>query len=176
MKNAGNKSRGRPCASPPESVNTEMKIKKSAVKAALKPNDKTTVTPIPSSAPAPTASVTPARIAPVIPAVTPARTAPVTPARIAPLTPATKPPALTTIEVKLDVGFGNAVFMRGQGGGLTWERGLPLVCVDAKTWRWSGEARDPITFKLLINDTIWSAGNDLMIAPGQKIEVAPEFS
>jgi hypothetical protein len=83
---------------------------------------------------------------------------------------------LTTIEVKKDVGFGNAVFMRGQGGGLTWERGLPLVCVDAQTWRWSGVAKDPIKFKLLINDKIWSAGNDLVIAPGQKMEVAPEFA
>jgi hypothetical protein len=85
-------------------------------------------------------------------------------------------PAVTTIDVKLDVGFGNAVFLRGQGGGLTWERGMPLVCVDAKTWRWSTVAKDPITFKLLINDRIWSAGNDLRIAPGQKIEIAPQFA
>jgi hypothetical protein len=37
-------------------------------------------------------------------------------------------------------------------------------------------AKDPITFKVLINDKVWSAGNDLRIAPGQKIEVAPEFA
>jgi hypothetical protein len=37
-------------------------------------------------------------------------------------------------------------------------------------------AKDPITFKLLLNDTIWSAGNDLKIAPGQRMEVAPEFA
>jgi hypothetical protein len=85
-------------------------------------------------------------------------------------------PAVTTIDVKFDAGFGNAVFLRGQGGGLTWERGLPLVCVDAKTWRWSSTAKDPITFKLLINDKIWSAGDDLKIAPGEKIEVAPLFA
>jgi hypothetical protein len=84
--------------------------------------------------------------------------------------------ALTIIDVKRDVGFGNAVFLRGQGAGLTWERGLPLDCVDAQTWRWCGMAKDPITFKLLINDKVWSAGNDLRIAPGQKIEVAPEFA
>ena len=82
---------------------------------------------------------------------------------------------LTTIDVKLDVGFGNAVFLRGEGGGLTWERGVPLVCVDAKTWRWAAEAKAPVTFKLLINDKIWSAGSDLTVAPGQKLEVAPEF-
>lgn len=83
---------------------------------------------------------------------------------------------ITTIDVKMDVGFGNAVFLRGQGGGLTWERGIPLNCVDGKTWRWSGKVKDPLTFKLLINDKIWSAGSDLTVKPGQKIEVKPSFA
>jgi hypothetical protein len=89
-----------------------------------------------------------------------------------------KPPAngsLTTIDVKLDVGFGNAVYLRGKGAGLSWERGVPLICVDPATWRWSGQVSDPLTFKLLINDQIWSAGSDLTVAPGQKIEIAPAF-
>lgn len=136
----------------------KMKITKSAVKAALKPNEKPTVKAQTTSPAAPSA-------------VAPSAVAPSAVARSA----AEASAALTTIDVKLDVGFGNAVFLRGHGGGLTWERGLPLVCVDSKTWRWSGVAKDPITFKLLINDKIWSAGNDLMIAPGQKLEVAPEF-
>jgi hypothetical protein len=86
------------------------------------------------------------------------------------------PGAVTTIDVKLDVGFGNAVFLRGQGGGLTWERGVALSCVDGKTWRWSGTVKDPITFKPLINDKIWSAGTDLTVKPGQKVEVQPTFA
>lgn len=131
-----------------------MKITKSAAKAALKPNEKPTLTSRATSATAPSAPV------------------PSTPAPSAAATNA----ALTIIDVKRDVGFGNAVYLRGQGAGLTWERGLPLDCVDAKTWRWCGMAKDPITFKLLINDKVWSAGNDLRIAPGQKIEVAPEFA
>jgi hypothetical protein len=152
----------------------KMKLYKSAAKAALKPNEKVTVTTKTPGAPAPTAPV--AASAVTRPAVAasaltrPAATA------LAVAKPAGTSAALTTIDVKRDVGFGNAVFMRGQGAGLTWERGLPLVCVDAQTWRWSGMAKDPITFKLLINDKIWSAGNDLTIAPGQKIEVAPEFA
>ena len=151
-----------------------MKIKKSAAKTALKPTEKN---PTKSTLTTPKAAVA----APVAATAVPNPLAPVAPATPAPAAPA-KPavvelhPALTTIEVKLDVGFGNAVFLRGQGGGLTWESGVPLVCVDAKTWRWSAEAKDPITFKLLINDKIWSAGSDLMVAPGQKVEVAPEFA
>jgi hypothetical protein len=104
-------------------------------------------------------------------------------AKVAALKPSMKvtqspPPAasLTTIDVKLDVGFGNAVYLRGQGAGLRWERGVPLSCVDSATWRWSGEVKDPVTFKLLINDKIWSAGSDLTVTPGQKIEIAPAFA
>jgi hypothetical protein len=126
-----------------------MKIKNSAAPAAMIPNKKTT-------------------------AGTPATTAVAVPKSAA---PATAPNgAVTTIDVKLDVGFGNAVFLRGAGGGLTWERGVPLICVDGKTWRWSGKVQDPLTFKLLINDKIWSAGNDLTIKPGQKLEVKPTFA
>ena len=127
-----------------------MKIKKSAAMAAMIPNVKTTAG---------------------IPATSPAK-----PAVAAPKLTTAAPGALTTIDVKLDVGFGNAVFLRGHGGGLTWERGVPLSCVDGKTWRWSGTVKDPITFKLLINDKIWSAGTDLTVKPGQKLEVKPIFA
>jgi hypothetical protein len=84
--------------------------------------------------------------------------------------------ALTTIDVKADVGFGNALYLRGEGSGLTWDRGVPLSCVDGKTWRWSQPVTSPITFKVLLNDQVWSAGQDLKVAPGQKIEVSPAFN
>jgi|ERR1700722_8007972 hypothetical protein len=84
--------------------------------------------------------------------------------------------ALTTIEVKIDVGFGNAVFLRGQGSGLTWEHGVPLACVDGGTWRWSQTVATPVTFKVLLNDQVWSAGNDFVVTPGQKVQVSPKFA
>jgi hypothetical protein len=92
--------------------------------------------------------------------------------------PATSPAtgAVTTIDVKIDVGFGNALYLRGEGSGLTWERGVPLACVDGKTWRWSQPVTAPITCKVLLNDQVWSSGQDLKVTPGQKIEVAPAFS
>jgi len=82
----------------------------------------------------------------------------------------------TVIDVKLDVGFGNALFMRGHGAGLNWERGVPLACIDGKTWRWCQRLKDPITFKVLVNDKVWSAGADFIVKPGQKIELAPAFA
>jgi hypothetical protein len=129
-----------------------MKMKKSAAQAAVIPNDSASAG-IPAKNSFATANAVPTKTAAPAPNG-----------------------AVTTIDVKLDVGFGNAVFLRGTGGGLTWERGVPLVCVDGKTWRWSGTAKGPITFKPLINDKIWSAGNDLTVKPGQKVEIKPIFA
>ena len=148
-----------------EKLNIMLNTKKTAVKTAEKLNDKPAVKPTASIASSATKAVTAAPLA-------------ASESKAVSRKPATNgaTKALATIDVKLDVGFGNAVFLRGQGAGLTWEHGQPLVCVDSKTWRWTGEVKEPVTFKLLINDKIWSAGNDLMIAPGQKLEIAPEFA
>lgn len=80
-----------------------------------------------------------------------------------------------TIEARIDVGFGNNLFVRGQGAGLSWERGLPLENVDSKTWRLTVPAKDKVQFKLLINDSVWAQGEDLVATPGKKVEVTPAF-
>jgi hypothetical protein len=80
-----------------------------------------------------------------------------------------------TIEAKIDVGFGNTLYLRGEGEGLSWNRGIPLVCVDGSTWKWSGEAGDPLKFKLLLNDAVWSKGADFVATPGQRLEISPAF-
>ena len=80
-----------------------------------------------------------------------------------------------TIEAKIDVGFGNALYLRGEGLGLSWTQGIPLTCVDGKTWKWTGETKELVKFKLLINDQVWSQGEDLVAKPGQKVEISPAF-
>jgi hypothetical protein len=80
-----------------------------------------------------------------------------------------------TIEAKIDVGFGNTLYLRGEGQELSWGHGIPLTCVDGKTWKWTGEAKEQLKFKLLINDQIWSQGEDLVATPGQKVEISPAF-
>src|ERR1019366_3375560 len=39
-----------------------------------------------------------------------------------------------TITAKVDVGFGNTLFLRGNGAGLNWSKGTPLACVSSDTW------------------------------------------
>jgi hypothetical protein len=80
-----------------------------------------------------------------------------------------------TIEAKIDVGFGNTLYLRGEGLGLSWTKGIPLTCVDGKTWKWSGDASEQLKCKLLLNDQVWSQGEDLIVTPGQKVEIAPAF-
>jgi hypothetical protein len=80
-----------------------------------------------------------------------------------------------TIEAKIDVGFGNTLYLRGEGMGLSWAQGVPLTCVDGKTWKWTGETKEQLKFKLLLNDQVWSQGEDLVATPGQKVEISPAF-
>ncbi len=104
----------------------------------------------------------------------PASTSPPTHGQLSTTGPA--PETVTIIEAKLDVGFGNSVFIRGEGGGLSWDKGTPLQCRDASSWLWSsGESNDQIVFKLLLNDKLWAKGEDLIAEAGKRIEVVPNF-
>ena len=89
-------------------------------------------------------------------------------------TPVAKP--VTVVEAKIDVGLGNALFIRGQGNGLNWEKGQPLNCVDASKWIWeSAPSKEKTVFKLLVNDAIWARGEDIVVEAGRKIQVEPGF-
>ncbi|HOW68484.1 MAG TPA: hypothetical protein P5186_06230 [Candidatus Paceibacterota bacterium] len=85
-------------------------------------------------------------------------------------------PKVTTIAAKIDIGYGNVLFIRGQGDGLSWDKGAALRCVDASTWMWSSDrAQSKVVFKLLINDQVWSQGDDLVVEAGTKAEIVPVF-
>ena len=90
--------------------------------------------------------------------------------------PQTTEQILTTVEVKVDVGFGNTLFIRGQGDGLSWDQGVPLRCLDSSTWVWSTSgAKDQLVFKLLLNDQRWSQGDNHSAPAGMKTAVSPVF-
>jgi hypothetical protein len=81
------------------------------------------------------------------------------------------------IKARIDVGWGNALFIRGQGCGLRWDKGQPLICADGSTWVWAnGQVREKVEFKLLLNDQVWSDGPNLVVEPGRRIEVTPSFT
>src|SRR5262249_55811087 len=50
------------------------------------------------------------------------------------------------------IGIGNRLFIRGEGPGLSWEKGVPLQFVSIGKWRWeTADATATIKFKLFKN-------------------------
>lgn len=82
----------------------------------------------------------------------------------------------TTITAMIDVGFGNTLYIRGEGPGLSWETGVAIDCLEDEKWSYViSDASTPVVFKFLLNDLTWCAGEDFVVAPGGTIELSPEF-
>jgi hypothetical protein len=129
--------------------------------------------PVPASAPAPTAKPVAAPVPAPVPS--PARPAAALPAP-APVPPAFRRPVVTTITARINVGFGNALHLRGEGPGLSWDRGVPMECIAADLWRLNlGESARGYTFKVLVNDLTWNSGPDYTVASGGVVNVTPVF-
>ena len=86
---------------------------------------------------------------------------------------ASEPPA-TFITAKVDMGFGNHLYLRGEGPGLSWDHGLAMDSVGPNLWTSSVKhATAPVTFKVLANDLTCSEGPDHVVKPGQRITITP---
>ena len=82
----------------------------------------------------------------------------------------------TAVIAKIDIGFGNELFIRGESGGLSWEKGLPMTCKGIDEWYWeSSTVERPTPFKLLINDSEWSIGENETVVPGAILNTTPSF-
>lgn len=85
-------------------------------------------------------------------------------------------PVTTTIIAVLDVGFGNTLYIRGQGPGLNWDKGIAMTCVAPNEWQIAlPESARGYVFKVLVNDTTWSLGSDFFVESGGTITITPEF-
>ncbi len=85
-------------------------------------------------------------------------------------------PVATTIAARVDVGFGNALYVRGEGAGLSWDKGLAMENRGADLWQVVlAESSRAFTFKFLVNDLTWSAGPDFSAACGTSVTLTPEF-
>jgi hypothetical protein len=83
---------------------------------------------------------------------------------------------LTIVEARVEVGFGNALYIRGQGDGLSWDKGQPLSLGFGGSWIWkTNKAKGKVLFRLLLNDEIRAKGEDGGVDAGKMIEVVPVF-
>lgn len=83
----------------------------------------------------------------------------------------------TTIVARVDVGFGNSLYIRGEGTGLSWDKGTPLDNVGPYEWTYSTtQAKGDLTFKFLINDEMWAEGENITVAKGGTSISSPVFA
>ncbi|MDR0393502.1 MAG: hypothetical protein LBH52_04755 [Puniceicoccales bacterium] len=80
------------------------------------------------------------------------------------------------IQVTANIGWGNVLFIRGEGASLSWDKGIALQNLDTDRWCWECDLRQPITFKLLINDVQWCEGENYTLTPKQTVTIAPTFT
>lgn len=166
--------------------------KKSTSKASKSPTPATKTTkatkakapaaPVPA-APAPAAprpvAIVEAKPAPAVTASAPAAAATAVAAVPAarPVAAVASKPVVTTITARINVGFGNALYLRGDGAGLSWNRGVQMTCMSANEWLITiPESARPVLFKFLINDVTWSAGPDYSVIPGTSTVLSPTFA
>jgi hypothetical protein len=144
----------------------------------MKKTTKTDKTP--AAAPKPASAkkaVTPAAAAPV-PAAVKSTVAPKikAPVEAAPAVVAKPKGARVTIVAAIDVGFGNAIHVRGDEPPLGWGKGHLLgYTADGKWEIVLTGITAPFEFKFLVNDTSWSTGENYCASPGDTLTLTPSF-
>ncbi|MBI2514312.1 MAG: hypothetical protein HYV96_20255 [Opitutae bacterium] len=74
------------------------------------------------------------------------------------------------------IGIGNKLFIRGDGPGLTWDRGVPMQFVSIGKWGWSTQdAAGPVRCKLYKNDDLASLTGEILLEAGRHTEVTALF-
>jgi hypothetical protein len=82
----------------------------------------------------------------------------------------------TRITIKYDVGFNNQLSIRGKGGNLSWDKGIPLKNIKADEWVWeTSQLFSELYFKVLINDKQYEAGDNHQATCGSLVSYTPQF-
>jgi hypothetical protein len=87
------------------------------------------------------------------------------------------PVRTTRITVKFDTGLGNKLFIRGNGPGLNWEKGVELRNVGNDVWVYETQANfENLEYKILLNDQKWEDSHDHKTDCGKQEEIVPKFN
>lgn len=83
---------------------------------------------------------------------------------------------ITRIIVKYDVGFNNAIYLRGEGANLNWNHGVILKNIKADEWCWETDLLfNKCEFKVLINDRQYELGENHKLQCGTSYVYTPSF-
>ena len=94
-----------------------------------------------------------------------------------PTEPSLSSDGATRLLVTAYIGIGNKLFLRGDGPGLSRDKGVPLQFVSIGKWRWeTNDAVGPVRGRLYKNDEFeCSALGEFALEPGHQTEVSATF-
>ena len=86
-----------------------------------------------------------------------------------------KQDAVLTVSVL--IGIGNKPYLRGSGGGLSWEQGIVMDFQEIGKWRWVApvDLSEPLELQVYRNDEDPDREGRHTLMPGQKLEISPKF-
>ncbi len=74
------------------------------------------------------------------------------------------------------IGIGNKLYIRGDGPGLSWDKGVPMQFVSIGKWGWSTQdAIGTVRVKLLKNDEAAALTGEVELEPGRHTEITALF-
>lgn len=83
---------------------------------------------------------------------------------------------VTTLVATAYIGIGNKLYLRGDGPGLSWDKGALMEFLAIGKWGWkTAEASAPVNCKIYRNDEAPMLDENIVIDPGERIEIAPRF-
>lgn len=88
----------------------------------------------------------------------------------------TPKPKESILTVSSFIGIQNKIYLRGNGAGLSMDKGLLLHVTGIGEWQWKGEFEEPIECEILLNDDKPAAEGKFTLQPGEKKTVQPTFS
>jgi uncharacterized protein YoxC len=83
----------------------------------------------------------------------------------------------TRLVVTAYIGIGNRLFIRGEGPGLSWDKGIPLSFVSIGKWRWeTNDATSAVKFRIYKNDETECTGlGERSVEPGAQLDLTASF-
>jgi hypothetical protein len=90
--------------------------------------------------------------------------------------PAADASGQTRVVAHAMVGMRNALYLRGDGPLLSWDRGIRMDLIGIGEFAWSSDdLREPIEVALLLNDDLEAEGGPVTLKPGEILQISPVF-
>lgn len=87
------------------------------------------------------------------------------------------PTAVSRITARAMIGIANRLTIRGDGPGLSWDKGLSLELIGIGEYAWeSTNLQQTMKFQLYLNDSKPAEGEILELLPGEHLRVQPVFA